>query len=228
VEEPRAIRLIEERWTVIRHAVEAIAIVLAGLWGLYVFVYQERIKPALEPPSLQLTAQLEAGKVVRGVRVAQLNFQIQNTGHGLTDVYAESLNVYGDRYDLSKDPSRPNVRAGKGALDDDRTVATSPRELLLAHARLRDAATGGIPGIHIVLSPGEHFAFSVPVAVKDGRFDELNAELAIVYGRFRPDRHHFARISIVHAKSGAAELRQPPDLRDDDGHEVDFTVQTAL
>jgi hypothetical protein len=37
--EPRAIRLIEERWTVIRHAVEAIAIVLAGLWGLYVFVY---------------------------------------------------------------------------------------------------------------------------------------------------------------------------------------------
>ena len=33
-EQPRTVRLIEDRWATVRHAVEAIAIVAAGIWAL--------------------------------------------------------------------------------------------------------------------------------------------------------------------------------------------------
>ena len=44
-----------EHW---RHLIELIAIIGAGLWAL-VFVYQEKIKPNLDPPELQGTVSVE-------------------------------------------------------------------------------------------------------------------------------------------------------------------------
>jgi hypothetical protein len=227
VEEPKSIRLIEDRWTVIRHAVEAIAIVAAGIWACYVFVYQERIKPAFEAASLQLTATFDPGSVVRGVRVAQLHVNFENTGHVDSDVYAEAIDVYGDRFDLGPH-SRSRVRTNAGELVADRRVPIEQPELVYAYSQLRDGAIGGRRDTHIMLTPGEHITLSFPIAVREGRFDELNAELVVAYGRFRPDRHAFAKVTIVHRKSGGLSLVVPQSGSEEEADEVDFTLQTTL
>ena len=59
VKEPRSIRLVEDRWATIRHVVEAVAIVGAALWAFYVFVYQERIKPASATPPQDFISDLK-------------------------------------------------------------------------------------------------------------------------------------------------------------------------
>ncbi len=78
-----------------RHAVESIAIVVAGLWAAYIFIYQERIKPTLEAPSLQVTVTLAPGKTVSGTRIAELHVLLANTGHVDTDLYADAASVFG-------------------------------------------------------------------------------------------------------------------------------------
>jgi len=45
-----------EHW---RHLVEIAALTVAAIWGFYVFVYQERIKPASEPAELQALVSLD-------------------------------------------------------------------------------------------------------------------------------------------------------------------------
>ncbi|HTA39829.1 MAG TPA: hypothetical protein VK760_12170, partial [Candidatus Acidoferrales bacterium] len=157
----REIRVVEDRWATIRHAVEAIAIVAAGLWAAYVFIYQERIKPALEAPSLEETVTFDPGKTVNGVRIAQLHIDFSNTGHVDTDVYAETESVFGDRFDASARAVEPN--ADPGRLEINRTVPTTKRELVYSLATLHDAAIGGTG--HVILGPQQHYAFTIPIAV---------------------------------------------------------------
>jgi hypothetical protein len=40
-------------------AVQTLAIVLAGAWGVYTFVYEAKIAPGLAPPSVSVTSALE-------------------------------------------------------------------------------------------------------------------------------------------------------------------------
>jgi hypothetical protein len=43
---------------IVRDVVEIAAIVAAGLWAFYVFVYENRIKPSFLPPELAVTASI--------------------------------------------------------------------------------------------------------------------------------------------------------------------------
>jgi len=225
---PPTIRVIDDRWTTIRHAVEAVAIVAAGLWAAYVFIYQERIKPALEPPSLQLTARFDPGTVVRGTRVATLSQTFENTGHVDTDVYAETLGVFGTRYDLDQTRTPAPLATSAAEMEENRTVVQTRGELVYAVGTLRDAAIGGKTGTHILLTPGEHITLSYPIAVKEGRFDALTAELVVIYGRAYPERHHFAHITLTRAENGQLFPERPARGSADDGDEIDFPVTTAL
>jgi hypothetical protein len=42
----------------VRDIVEVVAIIAAGIWALYTFVYAERVKPASEPPTVLLTGSM--------------------------------------------------------------------------------------------------------------------------------------------------------------------------
>jgi hypothetical protein len=221
----REVRIVEDRWGTIRHVVESIAIVAAGLWAAYVFIYQERIKPTLEPPSLQETVTFEPGKVVSGVRVAQLHIEFSNTGHVDTDVYAETASVFGDRFDAAGG-RRVRISTDPGTLEINRLVPVSKKELIYSYATLRDAAVGG--GAHVILRPDQKYAFTIPISVKDERFDELHAEVSIDYGRAYLGRSGFARIALARAADGSLVLKVPKPRREDDGLLDFFSAQTTL
>ncbi len=59
------IRIIEDPWATFRHVIEAVAIVAAGLWAFYIFVYQEKIKPSGEPPGSAKRSRCRASVAMR-------------------------------------------------------------------------------------------------------------------------------------------------------------------
>jgi hypothetical protein len=222
-EQPREIRIIEDRWPTVRHVVESIAIIAAGLWAANVFIYQERIKPMLEPPSLQPTVTFEPGKTIGSTRVAQLHVALTNTGSVDTDVYADTASVFGDRFAPAAPAPQPSYEPGSARVD--RMVQSTPGELIYSEATLRSAA-GGIG--HVVIRPGQRVDFTVPVAVKNGRFDELHATYSVIYGRFQSGRRNFAGIKIERDKNGALSLDEKSTGSGDDGFEDDTVVQVTL
>ena len=117
----------------------------------------------------------------------------------------------------------PKLWADLGRVD--RTVQTTPRELVDPFATLRDAAGGKN---HVILRPDQRAEFIYPVAVRSGRFDELYAHYSIIYGRFRPGRHRFANISIDRNDDGSLSLKVPTNGTTEDGFGDDNWVQVTL
>ena len=65
----------QRRTAAVRDVVEIVAIVAAGIWAIYTFVYVERLKPAWARPDVGLTASLHKlgernGLVGRDARAA--------------------------------------------------------------------------------------------------------------------------------------------------------------
>ena len=43
----------------LNNMVQTLAIIMAGAWGVYTFVYQAKIAPGLEPPTISVSSTLE-------------------------------------------------------------------------------------------------------------------------------------------------------------------------
>jgi hypothetical protein len=96
--EPYAVRIIEDRWTTFRHIIEAVAILAAGLWAFYIFVYQEKIKPAGQPAALNTgitirTLGHNARRDILGLRIS-----LHNSGQTEIDIAADGYDIWGERY----------------------------------------------------------------------------------------------------------------------------------
>ena len=125
----------------IRIAVEVVAIIAAGLWALYTFVYEQRIKPLSEAPSFSLPTTIDQGATVNGVAFLTIHKRLQNNGNIPVDIAAEALSVYGEvivnrskRYKRLETSTSVSVKAD---------VPRLPAALLFSLAKLRNGAVGG-------------------------------------------------------------------------------------
>lgn len=79
----------------ISHIVQAFAILAAGIWAFYTFIYEDRIKPASEPPITNVTTSLtpigERGSLI----AIQAKTQISNIGKARIRLLADAINVIG-------------------------------------------------------------------------------------------------------------------------------------
>ncbi len=84
-----------EHW---RHLVEIVALLAAAAWGLYVFVYQERIKPANAVPDVQRVATVTHEDLPQNKEFVNVNIDMKNLGQTTAELGGLVVNVYGSRY----------------------------------------------------------------------------------------------------------------------------------
>src|SRR3712207_5827306 len=133
------------RMETLNGAVQTLAIVLAGAWAVYTFVYEAKIAPGLAPPSVSVTSTLErVGQ--RGDLVA-IRSTVSRTNVGQTEVRVLGLtyNVVGVRMRFAEPPA---PRAMPGDLSRSSTITgaryydeTDSGEVLLRHGVLFEGAT---------------------------------------------------------------------------------------
>lgn len=154
----------------VRSIVEIMAFVLAALWGVYVFAYQEIIKPASEPPRLETSVSVTHAPLERGDIFVTVRVTYQNTGKSEIDLAAEGLTVWGRRVEARD--SRAATGTTEWSVDRSRTLTA--RALVLDAGVLRDAVANGNRGRRFILAPGastfEDYTFVVP----QRRFDVVD------------------------------------------------------
>jgi hypothetical protein len=79
----------DARARVLRDVLQAIALLIAALWGLYTFVYKEMIVPRNRPAALVVTPTLEAIGRHGDTVLARATFQMKNTSD--SKVYAPAI-----------------------------------------------------------------------------------------------------------------------------------------
>jgi len=128
-----------EHW---RTVIEIAAIMAAGVWAIYTFVYEQRIKPLSEHASFTTPTTVEQGPRLGGIVFLTIHKGLQNTGNVPVAIAAETLTVYGERLRDRRSVRRRTTPLAAEVYDD---VPRRPADVLYSFARLRNGAIGGSP-----------------------------------------------------------------------------------
>jgi hypothetical protein len=86
-------RWLRKRHEVIKNYAQVAAIMIAALWGIYVFVYENIYRPSKEEPDVIISARLEEGGRARGLVAVKAT--ARNVGKRLANVLGAWFNVEG-------------------------------------------------------------------------------------------------------------------------------------
>ncbi|WP_165982773.1 hypothetical protein [Dankookia rubra] len=171
----------------INSAVQTLAIVLAGAWGVYTFVYEAKIAPGLAPPSVSVTSTLErVGQ--RGDLVA-IRSTVTRTNVGQTEVRVLGLtyNVVGVKVRFTEGSVMPGKMPEEVSMSS--TIAQAryydePEggEVLLRHGVLFEGATAQ-PSGPSGLNPGETVSRDLVFYADPTRFDSIRFLIELSYAK---------------------------------------------
>jgi len=83
----------------VRDVVEIVAITLAGIWAIYVFVYENRIKPMVAAPDVVFSASMERAGTHDGFAVVRVVTHVKNVGTVPAQFLGYSLTILGSRFE---------------------------------------------------------------------------------------------------------------------------------
>jgi len=162
----------------VRDVIEIVAILAAGFWALYVFAYEQRIKPASEPPALLMTGSVH--KLGEHNSLIQLEYTgaARNIGHSEVHLIAEGFVAEGLTYTSRGVPHVDRPHGGLSTYERDARVAS--RTVVYRIVELTKFVKKDY-GSSFGLSPGEEVPFSGIFLVKAGEFDSVALYGSVAY-----------------------------------------------
>lgn len=153
-----------------RDLIEIVAILAAGIWAIYVFAYEQRIKPAALPPSVLISGSLQ--KLGERNGLVQLGYKgtLRNTGSNDVSLIALGFTANGFRYATQGTPRLSTIAPGSTLYQRDARVGA--RTLVYRATELESFVNRRYGG-DITISPGEEIPFSGIFLVKHGEFDSI-------------------------------------------------------
>lgn len=165
----------------IRDVVEIVAIILAGAWAFYTFIYVNSIVPSFEQPRVVLTVQLTK----QGVHDGLVAVRMQSTLRNVTAIHAHFLGIVwyvdGQRIRPLARPASPNERAGSITLS---AYYRSPAAVPVFASGFITHLGNATNGNDLDLEPGDETAEDWTFYVPEGKFDRLSAYVEAKYTRY--------------------------------------------
>jgi hypothetical protein len=167
-------------------AVQTLAIVLAGAWGVYTFVYEAKIAPGLAPPSVSVTSALERVGQRDGMVAIRSTVTRTNVGQAEVRVLGLTYNVVGVKVRFGEAPA---AGAMPEELPGSSTVAQARHydepeggEVILRHGVLFEGATA-LPSEPSGLNPGEAVSRDLIFYADPTRFDSIRFQVELSYAK---------------------------------------------
>lgn len=184
-----------------RDVVEIVAILAAGIWALYVFAYEQRIKPANEPPSLLVAGSLHRVGERKGLVQVGFSGTVRNAGHADVAIVALGISANGVRYTANGTPLVNHASPGLTLYQRDARVSSRvPVYRQIELTRFVDKRYGG----GITVSPGEAVPFSGIFIVRRAEFDAITLYGSIAYAKVGIDGGYPTKIDFT--PDGAIEF----------------------
>lgn len=167
-------------------AVQTLAIVGAGAWAVYTFIYEAKIAPGLAPSSVSVTSTLE--RVGQREDLVAVRSTVTRTNVGQTEVRVLGLtyNVLGVRMRFADPPTAgttPRNLSGLGSTAEAKYYDEAESgEVLLRHGVLFEGATAS-PSGPSALNPGEAVSRDLIFYADPTRFDSIRFLVELSYAK---------------------------------------------
>lgn len=165
----------------VRDIVEIVAILAAGIWAFYVFAYENRIKPALANPDVDVAASIQRIGRHNGLSAIGLRVRLHNIGTVRAHFLAMAVNVYGQRV-METQPSISRDRNPLG-YNFNGYYRTGPKTPLFTYAYVTQLGNPATK-VDTALDPGMTIENYRTFYVPDGRFDLLTVGIDTAYTKF--------------------------------------------
>ena len=184
-----------EHW---RHIAEIVALVVAAIWGLYVFVYQEQVKPARESPEISTTAAVTHETLPSGAELVQISEDSRNVGSETFYVAGVIVNAYGIRFGATPRDWGVPLANGFGVINHSLPETSSTLLYSYVHAFSSFHGTAAAEANDIQPQADTHRIFSF--AIRPRSYDVGRVEWIICFTKY-PDRTW--PVTIVRKRDGA-------------------------
>jgi hypothetical protein len=153
-------------------SIEVIAIVLAGIWGFYQFIYEDKIKPFSETPSLTVTLKLEKLGTHGQWQAFRGTETIVNDSRIRVAILARTINMYG--LNVVEKPKDGPFVLDSGTWNVNRAYRLDNPVLMQSHAVFFSGDSRGTEG-RWWLQPGDTSTRSAIYFVKMVKYDVVPA-----------------------------------------------------
>lgn len=165
-----------EHW---RHLIEIVALIIAALWGFYVFIYQERIKPAGEPPNLDSHLDVHHENLIGNRELVRVSLAWRNQGSAAAQIDGYAINTYGLTFGDFGDKMRSVQYGalptdGKHSHTDMQSRGMPVHRTLIQTLYVPYAPLGG--NFHSRILPGTSTSASTELIIPRGRFAAVENE----------------------------------------------------
>jgi len=163
---------------------QTVALISAGLWGVYTFIYQAQIAPSLAPPTVSLSSSLEKVGKQKDTAAIKMSLTRTNPGQSSVRILALTYNAVGIKehfiVDNEKNDDFAESELNTQYLYKSRYVGNSEREELLFKEGVLFA--GANPnGSVAVLSPNETVTREVMLYADRKRFDRIKLKVSLFF-----------------------------------------------
>ena len=213
---------------------QAVAIIAAGIWGVYTFIYQEKIAPSLAPPSLSVTCVLEKTGQKDNMTAIRSTVTRTNVGQTKVRLLGITYNVIGIKEPLTgsgeTNPEFNDSPPASGSFREARYYGKpEKREVILRVGNLFEGATA-LPSPPSDLYPGEALSRDIIFYVNQAQFDSIRFHVRLVYEKLSeppiPLVLTIESDGLLTAKSDPACIKEQGHCRD--LHTTDFTTELSL
>jgi hypothetical protein len=217
----------------INNITQTVALILAGAWGVYTFIYQERIAPALAPPTLSVTSVLEKAGRHGDLMAIHCGVTRTNVGQSSVRILGLAYNVSGIKEHFltgaGMNPGFENALGDAGVVNRARYQLEPERqEVILQNGTLfAGAHAGGSPS---ELNPEEAVTRNMVFYADRSRFDRVRLQVSLVYGRLDDSP---TPLVLETNRQGQLEANLAPPCRDQKSDcpavfTTDFSTELSL
>ncbi len=165
--------------------VQMMAIILAGVWGIYTFIYQSKIVPSLARPTLSVTSRIE--KAGQREDMVAVHTTVTRTDVGQTSVrlLGYTVNVVGIKEGFLKKPEKNPVftqsdKQSSIILESLYSGLPEKSEVIMHFGRLYQGATD-MPADLSDMNPGESVSRDFIFFADRALFDYVDIHVRLVY-----------------------------------------------
>jgi len=214
--------------------VQTIAIMVAGIWGVYTFIYQAKIAPSLAPPTLSVTSTLEKAGQKGNLIAIHSTVTRTNVGQARVRLLGITYNLIGIKEHfgssaVSNSEFTTRVASSSSVLEPRYYGKPDKREVILRVGNLFEGATN-LPAYPAELNPGESISRDMVFYADQAMFDSLRFQVRLLYEKISDEP-----IPLVFNVDGEGMIiaeKAPPCASEPDKckalNSTDFTTELSL
>lgn len=167
--------------------VQTLAIIIAGVWGVYTFIYQAKIAPNLRPPTLSVTSTLEKAGQKGNLIALRSTVTRHNVGQTSVRILGFTYNIVGVKTRFAAG-GEPNPSFGQDISQSSTISATryyddqQRHEVIIRHGKLFEGATT-LPSSPSSLNPGEQVSRDMIFYADNTQFDSIRFQVRLWYSK---------------------------------------------